>query len=52
MRESTFGDYLMMSRDRSIMPYADEPFMGLEPDGFFGESNPTEPLRLNGDEEE
>lgn len=41
MRESTFGDYVMY-HDHDDAAHTDEPFMGLDPDGFFGESSLTE----------
>ncbi len=43
MRESTFEDYLI-SRDRGVEPLPHGPFMGLDPDGFFGESSLTMPV--------
>jgi hypothetical protein len=43
MRESTFEDYLIL-RDRGVEPRPHEPFMGLDPDGFFGESSLTAPV--------
>ena len=51
MRESTFGDYLRY-HDHDDAVHTDEPFMGLDPDGFFGESSLTEPPDFDSDEDE
>jgi hypothetical protein len=40
MRESTFEDYLKCR----VEPLPHEPFMGIDPDGFFGESSLTMPV--------
>jgi hypothetical protein len=52
MRESTFEDYLM-SHDRGVEPCTVGPFMGLDPDGFFGESCLSEEQcrRIKGEDE-
>ena len=51
MRESTFEDYVMY-HDHDDAAHTDEPFMGLDPDGFFGESSLTEPSDFDSDEDE
>jgi hypothetical protein len=51
MRESTFEDYLIY-HDHGFVENTDEPFLGLEPDGFFEESSLSEPFYLDRDEEE
>ena len=51
MRESTFGDYVM-HLDHDDAALTDEPYMGLDPDGFFGEFSQTEPSDFDSDEDE
>ncbi len=53
MRESSFEDYVILHA-RGVEPCSSlEPFMGLDPDGFYGESSLSEPYcrRVNGEDE-
>jgi hypothetical protein len=51
MRESTFEDYLIY-HDHGFVENIYEPFLELEPDGFFGESSRSEPSYLDQDDGE
>jgi hypothetical protein len=50
MRASTFEDYLIYHTN-GITVHDDEPFLGLEPDGYCGEDSLPEPFVLDWDED-
>jgi hypothetical protein len=51
MRASSFEDYLIY-HEHGFVPHNDEPFLGLEPDGFFGEAGLSGKFYLTWDDDE